>query len=328
MEDDDDASESFVSDGGEKKRRLDNDASASISQQELRELSIIVKKKEAQHCQFQHMLKSLMADPPKFKRLEFRYLREFVSHIQKNRDAFPEVMGDKTNGPIEPVENIGALEKGGDEEHFNRKKAVLPTNEFIKAIAENRAFEAELFENSILQVVEREKKYREPAFDGTAFKNGKNRNSQAPVQMTHLRLRDGDNNTMLGRIVIHETHEAKKLQPGDIIQLSLFTPLLHRVVSEGHQKPAVFIVKYSRVNYLALPDKINDPLICECGVGHPTPVEKKQVIKCSGNLQKDVSDANCTYANRLCSKHGVSMVACICGYHPVQNLDLHTIKED
>ena len=63
MEDDDDASESFVSDGGEKKRRLDNDASASISQQELRELSIIVKKKEAQHCQLQHMLKSLMADP-------------------------------------------------------------------------------------------------------------------------------------------------------------------------------------------------------------------------------------------------------------------------
>ena len=108
-------------------------------------------------------------------------------------------------------------------------------------------FKGESCKNRILQVVERKTKYREPAFDGTAFKNGENRNSQAPVQMTHLRLRNGDNNTMLGRIVVHETHEAKKLQPGDIIQLSLFTPLLHRVNNVGGQKPAVFIVKYSRV---------------------------------------------------------------------------------
>ena len=41
------------------------------------------------------MLKSLMADSAKLKRVEFRYLREFVSHIHQNIDVFPEVMGDK-----------------------------------------------------------------------------------------------------------------------------------------------------------------------------------------------------------------------------------------
>ena len=71
----DNSSESHVSAGGEKKR------SASISQQELREVSISLRQKEALHAQFQHMLKSLMADPEKFKRVEFRYVREFVSHI-------------------------------------------------------------------------------------------------------------------------------------------------------------------------------------------------------------------------------------------------------
>ena len=78
----------------------------------MRELSTIAKKKEAQYSQFQHMLKSLMADPAKFKRVEFRYLMEFISHICRSRDAFPEVMGDKTNAPIEPVASIGVLDKG------------------------------------------------------------------------------------------------------------------------------------------------------------------------------------------------------------------------
>ena len=72
-----------------------------------------MKKKEAPYFQFQHMLKSLMADRAKFERVEFRYLREFVSHIHKNRDAIPEVMGDKTNCPIEHITNIGVLDKLG-----------------------------------------------------------------------------------------------------------------------------------------------------------------------------------------------------------------------
>ena len=109
----DEAPESLISQGGEKKRRLDDDARASISQQELRELRIIVKKKEAQYSQFQHMLNSLITDPAKFKRVEFRYLREFVSHIHRNRDAFPEMVGDQKNGPIEPVADIRVLDKGG-----------------------------------------------------------------------------------------------------------------------------------------------------------------------------------------------------------------------
>ena len=45
------------------------------------------------------------------------------------------------------------------------RKAVLPMNNFIKAIAENRAFKSEFFENPIRQVDERETKYCEPAFN-------------------------------------------------------------------------------------------------------------------------------------------------------------------
>jgi hypothetical protein len=95
---------------GENKRKREEEEYVGahiISEQELRELGIIAKKKEAQHLQFQHMLKSLMADPSKFKRPEFRYLREFISHVENNRDIFPDAMGDKTIDPTKSVSNVG-----------------------------------------------------------------------------------------------------------------------------------------------------------------------------------------------------------------------------
>ena len=52
-----------------------------------------------------------------------------------------------------------------DEGNGNGRKAVVPTNDFIKAIAENRAFESKLFENPILQVVGCKTKYPKRAFD-------------------------------------------------------------------------------------------------------------------------------------------------------------------
>ena len=48
----------------------------------------------------------------------------------------------------------------------------------------------------------------------------------------------------------------------------------------------------------------------------------------SGNLQKDVSNANCEFPNRLCSINGIQMVVCICKSQPVDRLNLNTIRED
>ena len=62
------------------------DASFSnISKQKLRELAIEAGKKEGIHSQFHHMLKCLSDEPTKYKREEFKYLREFVSHVGTHR---------------------------------------------------------------------------------------------------------------------------------------------------------------------------------------------------------------------------------------------------
>ena len=43
--------------------------------------------------ELKHILKYLMNDPNKFEREEFRYLRDFIAHVQMHRVMYPEVMG-------------------------------------------------------------------------------------------------------------------------------------------------------------------------------------------------------------------------------------------
>ncbi|KAL3794905.1 hypothetical protein HJC23_004282 [Cyclotella cryptica] len=103
---------------------------------------------------------------------------------------------------------------------------------------------------------------------------------------------------MLGQIACHLTHEARKLKPGDIIKLDLFTELMHRIGNSAGM-PGVVIINYSRVGYASLPVEINSPLVCS-GAYHngTTPsTATKPTIENEANLQRDITNPEYTFKN-------------------------------
>ncbi|KAL7541262.1 hypothetical protein ACHAWF_006895, partial [Thalassiosira exigua] len=290
------------------KKRKGGEGASNLSKQEKNERRILANDKRVQLEQFEHLLKVLKDSPEKYKREEHRFIREFVDHVERHKDIFPVVMGDRTFDPT-AEQSVGA--------------GIELSDGYISALAKGRTDVAEAFPTPILQVVARETKYREISFAAASFKNGRDNNEQVPVKFTHLRLRDGDSNTILGRVTIHMTEESRKLGPGDIIVLKLFTEVNHKVTERSSPKPALFITNYSRIAYTPLPDsnEIKDPIVCETEC-------PEAEVPTSGNSQRHLENVHCTYDRRLCSIHGVSMIKCICDTNPVASLDLQTVKED
>jgi hypothetical protein len=285
------------------------------SAQEMKEQALLCRKKEELHAHFEHLLKQLVDSPDKYKRGEFRYIREFVTFIEGHRNEFPHVMGDKLYDAKVPADN-------------NCNSPTLSIG-YIQALAERREGTSDAYPTPILQVVHRETKFRPQGFVDSSFKNGRESNTQAPMQFTHLSLRDGDNNTMLGRMACHNTQEARKLKPGDIVKLSLFTELTYRI-GDSDPMPGVVIINYSRVGYASLPVDINNPLVCAGSdlIGTTLSTAAEHTVENENNIQNDITNTECTFKNRLCSKHGVSLICCICESNPVSELDLQTVKED
>lgn len=285
------------------------------SVQEMKEQALLCRKKEELHAHFEHLLKQLVDSPDKYKRGEFRYIREFVTFIEGHRDDFPHVMGDKLYDTKVPADNNWTNP--------------TPSIGYIQALAQRRENTSDAFPTPIVQVVHRETKFRPQGFVDSLFKNGRETNTQAPMQFTHLSLRDGDNNTMLGRMACHNTQEARKLKPGDIIKLTLFTELTYRI-GDSAPMPGVVIINYSRVGYASLPVDINNPLVCAGSDLDRTSLStaKEHTVENESIIQKDITNPECTFKNRLCSKHGVSLICCICESNPVAELDLQTVKED
>ena len=56
--------------------------------------------KKLQHATFNHMLDHIKHDPQIFQREEMNYLREFVNHIESQRDIYPCNPDDLTRHPI------------------------------------------------------------------------------------------------------------------------------------------------------------------------------------------------------------------------------------
>lgn len=138
---------------------------------------------------------------------------------------------------------------------------------------------------------------------------------------------DGDGNIVVGRVVSHLTHEARKLGTGDVIQLRLFTEITHRM-GTSKPMPALFIADYRKIGYGPVAKNVEtEPITCE-QTNLSTDDNDQSTTESPRNLQKDVPNAKCEYGKRLCSVHGVEMIGCICELHPVQRLNLQTLKED
>lgn len=124
------------------------------------------------------------------------------------------------------------------------KPAPVLTRGYIKALSEFRSDISEAFVSPILQVSQRETKFRNSGFSDDSFKNGDDSNTIVPMQITHLTLVDGDGNSMLDKAAIHLTHEARTLNEGDIIKINLLTELSYKI-GGSDPLPGIVILDFS-----------------------------------------------------------------------------------
>ncbi|KAL3773817.1 hypothetical protein ACHAWO_006921 [Cyclotella atomus] len=258
------------------------------------------------HMHLQQLIKSLLQKPSLFIGDDFRYLREFITTVEQNCDKYPRVMGDECYD--EYIKAIGTIEA-----------PLALSKGYIKALS--RAKDTSLVAGTpTIQIVARDTFYQRVGIKRAEKK------LEGHTQITQLKLCDGNGNTMFGRLATHLAGEGRKLKQGDIIKITSFTELTHRM-GTSTAKPALFILGYSHVGYARLPDDIH-PLLC-CELSHANDNDAKESLEGKGNnLQTTINekDAACTHDKRLCSLCDISMLTCICKTNPVEKLDLNTIR--
>ena len=284
------------SDGKSKK------AKKKPSAQEVKNVANFLIRRNNHMKQFNHTLNCVRNRPSVYHDLEFKDLREFCEYRDVHRNLFPPLMGDTP--PLQPT-------TGG-------VHSIKLTSGYIKAIA--CCGDTSFALSPILQVVSTTTSLNKPPFGKTVF--GK---SQQSVKITHLRLLDGDNNTMLGRLAINITDKGKKLRTGKIIQLDLYTLLNHAVKEDdAPPKPVVYVSKFSLLGYQQLPpaSEINDPMESTDAASQVPDARPNSTITPTGAIIVP----ECNY--ELCSLYGTRMLVCVCKANPVDKINLQTLKEE
>jgi len=246
-------------------------------------------------------------------REEFKEVRECIADIKSDPESYPLLHGDK----------IPDHSSSRDCETVPRNNPPLTSN-CISRIAKFESFPEG--SHPILQVA------AEPAMK---FEESKHNNKSNHTHITHLRLCDGNNDVMVGRLSMHIAHDGKKLGEGDIIQLESFTPLTYTPSGtsnnpQPHRSPAVVIHTYTRVGYKPVPQQLNDPLPCITMTDDQ--IEEYTINELTGGSAGDeeyeeLVEVDCTAEHRYCSMYGVSTVVCVCKTDPVEKIDLNTVRE-
>ena len=125
---------------------------------------------------------------------------------------------------------------------------------------------------------------------------------------------------MMGSLAINITSEGKKLRAGDVIQLELYTPLHHEIKEEeAPPRPLVHISKFSPDghNGLSKAEDIKNPLASSGTYCHE--VSGKTHIGC-------VEAPECN--GKLCSRHGIGMIVCVCKSKLINKINLQTLKDE
>lgn len=157
-----------------------NNSKRKASQQDISSCKIELKKKTGFVTQLENMLRSVIQKPEIYNNPKLAPLRQFCEYRDNHRTEFQGLVEQTTL--LQPT---------------NAGEVVLElTKNYVQALA-NYADSEEMEQLNlrlpIVQVVSAETKFR-----GTPFTKTYNKTQQA-VKMTHLRIMDGDNNTMLGR---------------------------------------------------------------------------------------------------------------------------------
>ena len=129
-------------------------------------------------------------------------------------------------------------------------------------------------------------------------------------------------------------YDGKRLQTGDVIMLTLFTPLTFAYSSSGSNKPqrspAIVIYSFTRVGYTQVPDKLNPPKHCEDAIaplGCAMPPNSEVERMADGCEYEQLVEVDCTPENRYYSLYGVNMATCICNCDPVDGVNLHELRQ-
>lgn len=257
-----------------------------------------------EHCT--HVLSVLLQKPEMWCHPTFRTVRECIQVMKANPQQFPPVIGDNTPDGTAYSDNNAVS---------GRSHLLRP----VTFIAQYKDVDVAL--SPILQVVSATMKYESST-------EGKKSNS---IHFTHLRLCDGSNDVMVGRLSMHISHEGNKLRPGDIIQLDVFTPLRFTPSGENdgdHRLPAVVIHNYSRIGYAAPRNELNNPIHCVNVTDSippvvPTPSDGAHL----DDGMEPLIEVTCTAGSRYCSLYGVNAVVCICDANPPSKIDLEIVHQ-
>ncbi|KAL7535734.1 hypothetical protein ACHAWF_015063 [Thalassiosira exigua] len=265
-----------------------------------------------------HVLKSLACKPegPElWERADFREIRECVSVIKSLPGKFPPMHGDRLPD--------GSL--------FTGQKTPTPslTPGYIEAISDFKDMTS--FEFPILHVV------AEPKM---SYEESRNKKSINAVHFTHLRLRDGSNDVIVGRLSMSLAHDGKRLSAGDIIELTMATPLTFRSsgLKKPQRSPIVVIHNFQRVGYVAVPSNADLKSPRHCADLTNAQLAESQILESvsqqsantcvrDGVVFERLVEVECSPEHRYCSMYGVGTVICVCESDPVEKLDLESIHQ-
>ena len=264
----------------------------------------------------ENILKKLTSDPNKkqlWNKPVFKVVRQEIAVIASHPEIYQPLPGDTL------PDNSMAVE-------IERKRPSLTSN-FISDIAKFKEVSEGLDASPVMQVV---------ALPSMNLEESSRSNKSSHIHFTHLRIRDGSNNVMLGRLSMHLAHDGNKLGEGDIIRLISFTPLRFTPrVQDGspHRLPAVVIHTYTKIDYAPVPKRLNPPL--HCGDMTKEEIEQYNIdsiqfgggVAAEDQYEKLGDKPECTAKNRCCSRYGVSMVLCVCESDPVDKVDLDVVRQ-
>ena len=304
--------EAVLAGGGEEEQHT---SKAMSRQEQLAMVAMKEKQDEAvEYCE--HLLRMLTTNtdgPDMWREKEFKGIRECVQVIKAQPQQFPPLRGD--NMP--------------DGSSFSNEEGVVVnprplTVGYISGLAKFQELDEE---NPVLQVVSAKPKSH---FETTT--SGK---KTGTTHFTHLRLRDGTNDVMTGRLSMHLAHDGRNLTFGDVIELGMFTPMTFKDSGEGkpYRSPGVIIHSFSKVRNSTVPRKLNTPIHCEPLADNESEDEvnnstlAEALISGDNDGYEELVEVECTPENRYCAKYGFNPVLCICETDPVDTLDLEMVHE-
>ena len=285
----------------------------TTSVQEKKEVDAAKKKFMSELAQCAHVLHLLTADPQKkdfWERKEFKLIRQEIAVIQSQPELYVPVCGD-----ILPDHSVAS---GGEDETAHKTPAL--TQGYIKAIASFKEWNED-DELPILQV---------SSAPDMSMEQSSRKSKSSHIHMTHLRLCDGSNDEMVGRLSMHLAHDGKKLSKGDIIQATSFTPLTYTPseAKKQYKSPAIVIHQYRRVGYAPVA-KVNNPLHCTTIPRELKELSEINSLQFAGSVDEyeKLEEVECTAETRYCSLYGVNTVVCVCETDPVDKVDLEVVRE-